>query len=198
MEASYEKTGTLDGTATAYWKAIRERAGVDPDIQKTIAATDLVKEAANDWGVYSAGIMVDRTLYNIRRERSCELMGEGFRYMDLRRWRALDQLINKPYFIEGFKLWGPIKNWYNASALTYNIGDRSTVSDPALSPYLRIYQKTQTVLAYNGYKWTLAHYFNPIAIQHFLITAEDNDVNTSPIYQNPGWPIEANKPPLGF
>lgn len=198
MEASYEKTGTLDGTATAYWKAIRERAGVDPDIQKTIAATNLVKEAANDWGVYSAGIMVDKTLYNIRRERSCELMGEGFRYMDLRRWRALDQMITTPYFIEGFKLWGPIKNWYNPSALTYNIGDRSTVSDPALSPYLRIYQKTQTVLAYNGYKWTLAHYFNPIAIQHFLITAEGNDVNTSPIYQNPGWPIEANKPPIGF
>lgn len=198
MEASYEKTGTLDGIARGYWEAIRKRAGVDHDVQKTIAATDLTKEALGDWGVYSAGVMVDKTLYNIRRERSCELMGEGLRNMDLRRWRAMDQLINTPYYIEGFKLWGPMKNWYKASALTYNIGDRSTVSAPALSQYLRIYQKTPTVLAYNGYRWTMAHYFNPVAMQHFLITSENNDVRTSPIYQNPGWPIEANKPPVGF
>ncbi|WP_346316177.1 RagB/SusD family nutrient uptake outer membrane protein [Chitinophaga sp. YIM B06452] len=198
MEASYEKTGTVDGTAKAYWEAIRKRAGVDPDFQKTIAATDLSKEAAGDWAVYSAGAMVDKTLYNIRRERSCELMGEGLRYMDLRRWRALDQMIGTPYHVEGFKLWGPIKNWYKASSLTYSIGDKSTVSDPALSPYLRIYQKTPTVLAFTGYRWAMAHYFSPIAMQHFLITSENNDVNTSPIYQNPGWPVEANKPPLGF
>lgn len=198
MEACYEKNGNLDGTAQVYWQAIRRRAGVDPDFQKTIAATDLSIEAKNDWGAYSAGIMVDKTLYNIRRERSCELMGEGLRYMDLRRWRAMDQMIATPYHIEGFKLWSYMKNWYKASALTYNIGDRSTVSDPALSPYLRIYQKTPTVLAYNGYKWTMAHYFSPIAMQHFLITSENNDVASSPIYQNPGWPTQAGAPPIGF
>jgi hypothetical protein len=68
----------------------------------------------------------------------------------------------------------------------------------ALSPYLRIYQKTPTVLAFTGYKWAMAHYFSPVAMQHFLITSENNDVSTSPIYQNPGWPAEANKPPLGY
>jgi starch-binding outer membrane protein, SusD/RagB family len=198
MEASYEKTGALDGVALAYWKAIRKRAGVDDDILKTIAATDLTQEAKNDWAVYSAGNMVDKTLYNIRRERSCELMGEGFRNMDLRRWRALDQMLNAAYHIEGFKLWGPMKNWYKASALTFNIGDKSTVSDPALSSYLRIYQKTPTVLAYPGYKWAMAHYHSSIAMQHFLITSDNNDVNTSPIYQNPGWPIEANRGAIGY
>lgn len=198
MEACYEKNGNLDEKAQAYWRQIRARAGVDTDFQKTINATDLEIEAENDWGVYSAGQMVDKVLYNIRRERSCELMGEGFRYMDLRRWRAMDQMIATPYHIEGFKLWGPMQDWYDPSKLTYGIGDRSTVSDPTLSPYLRLYQKTPTSLAFNGYRWAMAHYFYPISIQHFLITSKENEVSTSPIYQNPGWPIEANVGPEGY
>lgn len=91
-----------------------------------------------------------------------------------------------------------MQHWYKASSLTYDIGDKSTVSAPSLSPYLRVYQRTPTQLVYNGYRWTLAHYFNPIAVQHFLSTCENNDVTTSPIYQNPGWPIEANAAPFGF
>lgn len=198
IEACYEKTGTLDADAIQYWKSLRERAGVDTDIYKTIDATDLVKESRIDWGVYSAGEFVDKTLYNIRRERKSELMGEGLRYMDLKRWRALDQMVGIPYHIEGFKLWGPMQEWYSPASLTYNIGNESTVSDPALSPYLRIYQKTPTSLAFNGYRWTMAHYLNPIAVQHFLITTENADVANSPIYQNPGWPIEANKGAIGY
>jgi hypothetical protein len=198
MEACFEKNGALDATARDYWQKIRTRAGVDPDFQKTIAATDLSLEAKNDWGVYSAGNMVDPTLYNIRRERSCEMMGEGLRYMDLCRWRAMDQMISTPYHIEGFKLWGPMKQWYNPKKLTYNIGDKSTVSSPELSPYLRIYQKTPTVLTYNGYRWAMAHYLSPIAIQHFLITTNDNNASSSPIYQNPGWPLDANSGPTGL
>ncbi|MBN8825689.1 MULTISPECIES: RagB/SusD family nutrient uptake outer membrane protein [unclassified Spirosoma] len=195
MEAVVEKTGNIDGTAIQYWQQIRNRAGVDPDYQKTIGATNLAKEALNDWGVYSAGSMISPLLYNVRRERRNELMAEGFRYMDLRRWRAMDQLITTPYHIEGFKIWGPMKNWYTASTLVYGIGDKSTVSSPALSQYLRPYEKTPTSLAYNGYKWHMAHYLTPIANQHFLITSQNNNLDTSPIYQNPGWPTAANQGP---
>jgi len=199
MEACYEKTGTLDADAQKYWRAIRVRANVDPDYQKTIDATDLSKEAAGDWGAYSGGALVDKTLYNIRRERRCELMCDGLRNMDLRRWRAMDQMINTPYHIEGFKLWGPMQYWYPASELTYGIGDKSRVSSPSLSHYLRPFEKTTTCLAYNGYKWAMAHYLNPIAIQHFLITSSDGkDITTSPIYQNPGWSTTANTAPTGY
>ena len=109
----------------------------------------------------------------------------------------MDQMISNPYHIEGFKLWGPMKEWYPTGSLTYNIGNESTVSDPAVSPYLRVYQKTPTSLAYNGYRWTMAHYLSPISVQHFLITSDDGDVANSPIYQNPGWPIEANAGAIG-
>lgn len=196
IEANYERDGSLNGTAQQYWTAIRNRAGVDPDYQKTIAATDLAQEAENDWGVYSGGNFVDATLYNIRRERRSELLDEGHRYMDLRRWRAMDQMTNEAYHIEGFKLWGPMQDWYDPSDLVYGAGDQSTVSDPAKSMYLRPYERTPTSLVFDGYEWAIAHYLDPIAIQHFLITSEGNNVDTSPIYQNPYWPTDANAGPI--
>ena len=101
IEACYEKNGSLDNIAQSYWTQIRKRSHVDTDYNKTIAATDMAKEALNDWGAYSAGKLIDPTLYNIRRERRCELMAEGLRYMDLMRWRAMDQMISTPYHIEG-------------------------------------------------------------------------------------------------
>ena len=195
IEASYEKNGALDGKAGSYWTAIRNRAGVDPDYQKTIAATQVNLEAQNDWGAYSASQLVDATLYNIRRERRCELMAEGHRWNDLKRWRALDQMINEPYHIEGFKLWGPMQDWYDASKLTYGTAT-AAVSSPSLSDYLRPYEKNGNELVTNGYEWTMAHYLNPIAAQHFLISSTDGtDASTSPIYQNPGWSTSANTPP---
>ena len=195
IEAAYERDGSLDGNAQQYWQTIRTRAGVDTDFQKTIDATDVSMEAVNDWGAYSGGTLVDATLYNIRRERRCEMMDEGLRFMDLKRWRAMDQMIATPYHVEGFKLWGPMQNWYDPNDLTYGVGDPSTVSDPALSQYLRVYQKTPTSLVFDGYSWSMAHYLSPIALGHFLITSQGNEVETSPIYQNPGWPTAANVGP---
>lgn len=200
IEACYEKTGAIDNNATAYWQAIRERAQTDIDFTKTIAATNVQEEAKYDWAAYSAGQLIDKTLYNIRRERRCELMAEGKRYTDLRRWRALDQLITVPYHIEGFKLWGPMQKWYDkpegGSKLIYGLDNpASNVSSPGISPYLRPYEISSKSLVLNGYKWTMAHYLWPIAIQNFMNTAEGGDLSTSPIYQNPGWPLTPNQGP---
>ncbi|MDY3267312.1 MAG: RagB/SusD family nutrient uptake outer membrane protein [Phocaeicola sp.] len=198
MEACYERYGNLDETAKSYWRALRRRSKVDTDFEKTIATTEMDKEAKNDWGAYSAGKLVDPTLYNIRRERRCELMAEALRWEDLRRWRALDQMIETPYHIEGFKVWGEMKDWYEGELIYGLDNDKSNVSSPDRSMYLRPYEKTNKSLVLDGYKWAMAHYLSPIAISHFLITSETGaDVESSPIYQNPGWPTEANLPPIG-
>ena len=42
--------------ADEYWRAIRSRAGVDTDYGRTIAATNMSKEALNDWGAFSRGL----------------------------------------------------------------------------------------------------------------------------------------------
>lgn len=172
IEASYLKNGNIDATADKYWKALRARAGVDTDYQKTINATDMSKEALNGWDAYSHGALVDATLYNIRRERRCEFIGEGFRYMDLIRWRALDQL--NGYQLEGAKIFGPMKSIFGDN-LKYDQADEknNNVSSPSLSDYLRPNQVTSTNQYYNGLYFYEAHYLDPIAVQHFMITSPD-------------------------
>lgn len=203
IEAIYEKTGTLNSTAQGLWEQIRTRAGVNPDYNLTIAATNLAEESKGDWAVYSADQMVDATLFNIRRERRCELMSEGHRYTDLKRWRSLDMVAN--YQIEGFNLWGgTMQDWYLndegvSKLIPEGTPDRTpNVSSPDNSDYLRPYQIIKTNnLMYDGYNYHDAHYLNPIAYEHFLITAsEPTDPTSSTIYQNPNWPIEADAPPV--
>lgn len=200
LEASYLKNGNIDTKADAYWRAIRTRAGIDPDYSKTIAATDMNMEAENDWGAYSKGVLVDPTLYNIRRERRSELIGEGQRYNDLLRWRAMDQL--NGFQIEGCKIWGPLKDRYDEGLLLADQADptKNTMSSPSLSDYIRPYQIVQTNNNfYNGLYFCEAHYLEPIALEHFLDTSVDgDDTSTSPIYQNPGWPVESGAAPIGY
>jgi hypothetical protein len=195
IEAAFERQGNLNTTARSYWQKLRERANVSTDIDKTVAATDMSKEKL-DWGSYSGGNQVDATLYNIRRERRSELMAEGLRLMDLKRWRAMDQLISTPYHFEGFKLWGPMKGWYTASQLVYGAtNEKAVVSDPALSSYLRPLEIRSNALSYAGAKFVMAHYLSPIAMEHFQLTSTDGSVDNSIIYQNPGWPLVAGQSP---
>ena len=194
IEACYESTGNINTKAAGYWQKIRTRAGVDPDFNKTIAATDMNIEAQTDWAAYSHGQLIDATLYNIRRERRCEFIGEGHRWSDLTRWRAMDQL--NGFQLEGCKVWGPMKSLYKASQLLYSQPNdaRNIMSDPALSTYLRPLQisRAATNVYFDGYSLNEAHYLEPIAMRHFLITASDGQTkSTSPIYQNPKWPTEA-------
>ncbi len=133
-------------------------------------------------------------MYNIRRERRCELFSDGFRDFDLRRWRSKDQMINTPYHVEGFKLFNSsMSKWYQDSEGNWNSdikfdqGGNSNVSSPSASDYLRPYEVLGTEIVKDGYKWAMAHYWSPIAVKHFQLTSKGGDYSTSPIYQNPGW-----------
>lgn len=198
IEAQYVLNGTLDANATKYWGQLRKRAGLPAAVNQTIAATDLSKEL--DWAKYSNGQLVDATLYNIRRERRCEFIAEGMRMDDLKRWRALDQVRGEQ--MEGFKLWGSMKNWYvdtktNQSLLTYLPGKSSNVSSPALSQYIRPYQIIQkNNPMYNGYTWSDALYYSPISSDELLLASPDRNYNNSMLYQNPNWGVAAGSEPL--
>ncbi|GIJ94900.1 hypothetical protein CAPN002_21180 [Capnocytophaga stomatis] len=198
IEASYEKNGNLDGTALNYWRQLRTRAGLPQDPNVTISATDLSKE--NDWAKYSAGKLVDPTLYNIRRERRCEFIAEGMRYDDLKRWRALDQVQN--YQIEGMNLWTQMhnepfyKNADGTSKFKTLPDSQPNMSSSTLSMYVRPYQVVQANnVYYDGFTWTPAHYLVPIAYENFLLTSANGNASSSEIYQNPGWPVSANGTP---
>lgn len=211
MEACVEKTGAVDGTADSYWRAIRRRAYVDDNYNKTIAATQMAKEAEGDWGAYSHGALIDPTLYNVRRERRNELCAEALRMMDLRRWCALDQLIENPYIIEGMKYWGTCyEDKDNPMCIKSDAGEfiepvvspddsEGNMSPKENSAYVRPYQITKVNnLVWDGYRFTRAHYLSPIGYNAFVNAASDKStyetvVATTAIYQNPGWPIRSNE-----
>lgn len=201
MEACYEKNGSIDATADGYWKALRTRAKVNPDYNVTIAATDMAKEALGDFGAYSKGQLVDETLYNIRRERRNEFIAESLRWMDLKRWRACDQV--KDFQMEGMRYWGSIyegaltnDNGENLAIVSVEDG-KGNISDPEISGvYLRPYQiSSVNNSVFNGYNFTPAHYLSPLPQSAFRQTAsgDKTDLETSVIYQNPGWPKVAGQ-----
>lgn len=196
MEASYELSGSLDNTAREYWKIIRRRANVSDDIDATIAATDMNKEAENDWAAYTAGKLIDPTLYNIRRERRSEFLAEGLRYSDLRRWRSMDQLIDHPYIPEGIHFWNtPMQHEIDQDKIICDGSTKANLSSSQYSEYIRPFQKSMTQRCYNGFSWHMAHYLDPIAVKNFQITSPDGaSVENSTIYQNPYWPITADMP----
>lgn len=210
IEAYYERHGNLGGNCSQYWTALRNRAGVDPNYQTTIDATVMANETG-DWGSYSAGTQVDATLYNIRRERRIELVSEGFRFNDLKRWRALDQV--KDYHVQGFNFWDNMYEMYTnptpegATAESLEALGKITLientagatgtpnvsaqSDPyAEGKYYLPFRKNSANIGYNGLTWNPYKYLYPIDNTTFRLTTAvegSSDYDSSTIYQNPGW-----------
>lgn len=201
IEASYLKNHTIDATARKYWDALRKRAGITVPIETTIAATDMSYEAdlnrsSYDWGAFSAGQPIDATLYSIRRERRCELAGEGFRMEDLLRWRAMDQVKN--YHIEGINLWDEIyksKKYVDEKTGKSQIegkysdgGEDSKVSSREVSKYLRPYQIRTKYDLYGGYTFYEGHYLSPFSIEEMQLCSPTGHAEDSYLYQNIYWP----------
>ena len=145
-------------------------------------------------------------MYNIRRERRAEFIAEGFRMDDLIRWRALDQV--KDYIVEGCNFWDEMykdKLFIDEESGKSKLipagteGKSPNISNKEKSgKYIRPYQVIEKNNGlYNGYTWMKANYLQPIAINHMRMSATNaSDVTTSPIYQNPYWPIEPNQSQL--
>lgn len=214
IEAYYELNGNLGGNCDRYWKAIRKRAHINTDYQKTITNTDMAKEK-QDWGSYSVGKQIGATLYNIRRERRIELVAEGFRLNDLKRWRSLDQI--KDIQIQGCNFWNNIYKLYTSptpddakeplsviTPIEYGTSEAANISSRndsyAEGKYLLPYRKNKANIGFNGLTWNSAKYLYPISNKEFRLTTKEpgsNDFNTSTIYQNPGWSKEDGTLPTG-
>lgn len=201
IEAScIENSGnSISPEAAEYWGQLRSRAGLPSNYNITVDATNLDRES--DWAVYSHGQKVTSLLYNIRRERRCELMEEGFRMDDLKRWRALDQIkAADKWQPEGINIWGgEFKAAYEADNIKFVTDgtEQANMSSPDLGNYVRPYEirnVSSNRMWNSGYAWCEAHYLEFIPITHFRTTASNPaDLTTSVIYQNPGWPLQADQ-----
>lgn len=190
MEADYELNGRLDSKSQEYWRTLRTRAGVDTDFQKTIDATDLSKEM--DFGRYSGTKLVDKTLYNIRRERVTELFSEGLRFADLIRWRGFDNMLTTKWVPEGCNFWDNMYKHYDPE-IKCNGENDAVVSAKSLGKYLRPYSKSMQPAneLKDGYKWHEAYYLYPIGITDIRTASADRSLENSNLYQNLYWPVAA-------
>lgn len=190
MEADYELNGRLDSKSQEYWRTLRTRAGVDTDFQKTIDATDLSKEM--DFGRYSGTQLVDKTLYNIRRERVTELFSEGLRFADLIRWRGFDNMLTTKWVPEGCNFWDNMYKHYDPE-IKCNGENDAVVSAKSLGKYLRPYSKSMQPAneLKDGYKWHEAYYLYPIGITDIRTASADRSLENSNLYQNLYWPVAA-------
>lgn len=190
MEADYELNGRLDSKSQEYWRTLRTRAGVDTDFQKTIDATDLSKEM--DFGRYSGTKLVDKTLYNIRRERVTELFSEGLRFADLIRWRGFDNMLTTKWVPEGCNFWDNMYKHYDPE-IKCNGENDAVVSAKSLGKYLRPYSKSMQPAneLKDGYKWHEAYYLYPIGITDIRTASADRSLENSNLYQNLYWPVSA-------
>ena len=191
IEADYVIDGNLSSTGEEYWKSLRRRAGVSDDINATVAATDLSLE--EDLGKYSGETMVDPMLYNIRRERRCELFAtDGLRLDDLYRWRSLDMMENTCFY--GINYWDHYASLFDP---IYGNETSSAADVLGLSPatdgkYLRMFHNNN--LAQNGYTFDPANYLSPLSYDVFRLACEtEGDVSTTVVYQNPDWPVTAGE-----
>ncbi|MFV0329528.1 MAG: RagB/SusD family nutrient uptake outer membrane protein [Dysgonomonas sp.] len=131
---------------------LRDRVGM-PHLTVNVGFTD------PNWLDY--GYTLTPLLHEIRRERAIELVGEGFRWNDIVRWKA-GKLIENMKTVYGLRVTDELKNKYESFT-------RELTDDKLLIVYPNVTPR----------KWDDKLYLRPLPIEELAI-------NTN-LTQNPGW-----------
>lgn len=131
------------------------------------------------------GYPVSPLLYEIRRERRIELVGEGFRMDDLKRWNAM-KLLENPMTMFGLRITPEVEAMYKKANVTFGGKDGRPIveyTNPATgirSKYLYQYAASKS-LDDAGRKWTEKdrRWLLPLPIDQLTLNPK--------LTQNPGW-----------
>lgn len=137
-------------------------------LRDRVGMPHLTTSVVSDPNAIDYGYAVSPMLYEIRRERRIELMGEGFRFNDIKRWKG-GKLIEGIKTVRGMKLTADLRKKY-----TYDVSKIAT-DDKALLIVNTNYA--------NGRKWDNKYYYNPIPLNQISLTAG----KPGAYVQNPGW-----------
>lgn len=123
------------------------------------------------------GYTVDALLYEIRRERRIELVTEGFRLDDLKRWNAM-KLLENPKTMLGIRITPAVEALYAGNVTFGGTDGRPTVEYDGKT-YLRQY--TSKSLDDPGRKWAAndRRWLSPIPTDQRTLNPK--------LGQNPGW-----------
>ncbi len=132
---------------------LRDRVGM-PHLAKEVNFRD------PNWPDY--GYELTPLLYEIRRERAVELLGEGFRWDDIVRWKA-GKLLENPKTMLGMKVSDQLKEAYGDFSRSLNADG-----------YMIVYPDKQ------NRKWDDKLYLRPLPI-------DQTTMNPALLPNNPGW-----------
>jgi hypothetical protein len=143
-EAMFELGQFNQSIATNTINKLRVRAGVaNMDLSVINASFDLNRDAA-----------VDPVLWEIRRERRIELMGDGFRFNDLKRW-------NKGTYLN--------KQQLGIWAKNADYGNKLLINGGAAEGYVKFYDVPQG--------WLDKYYLEPIPPQEIVLNPQLKQTN---------------------
>ena len=173
-EANYELGTCTQAVLDATINKLRDRVDM-----AHLTTSPEVDAAAWDYG-YSVAPL----LYEIRRERAVELINEGFRMDDLKRWNAM-KLLENPMTMVGVRITDDSKAFYedpNNGGATIGTGGRETITLNGKT-YLRCFSNTD--MYSDGRKWTAndKRWLYPIPETQMDLYK----LHGTPLTQNPGW-----------
>lgn len=172
-EAKFELGAFDQGVADKTINKLRDRA----EVAKMVVA-DINDNFDPNRGKYypkgnENGIQVDPVLWEIRRERIIELIGEGFGFYDVRRWRMAPWFLNKP----ATGLWMSKKEAVKNSMTLYNPATGySDGTDGSLTEG-NLYLFNDPLKEGKG--WLDKYYLYQVPTTEILLNPE--------LEQNPGW-----------
>ena len=172
-EAKYELGSFDQNVADLTINKLRDRAGVAKMIVADINETFDPNRGRWYPKDNTEGKLVDPILWEIRRERIVELMGEGFGFYDVRRWRMAPWFLNRPTL--GIHV---TKAKAQASGLTlYNpqTGQSDGKNGSLKEGYIFLFNNPIT----EGKGWLEKYYLYQIPTTEIVLNPE--------LKQNPGW-----------
>ena len=124
------------------------------------------------------GYSVSPLIYEIRRERRIELIAEGFRLDDLKRWNGMTALEN-PKTMFGVRVTDAVREQYKPGNITFGGEDGRPVIEYQGKTYL--YQYPSKSLNDAGRKWSADD-------KRWLSPLPTDELTLNPnLEQNPGW-----------
>lgn len=165
-ECKYEQ-GAFDQTvADKTINLLRARAGVD-----NMIIADIDESFDPNRGTDDSGAKINPVLWEIRRERMVELMGEGFGFYDVRRWKCAKWYVNR----QQYGMWITQADYLNSFQVIDAPG--ATPRKDGQPGY--IYRYPEPVSSSLG--WKDQYYLYCVPTDEILLNP-----NLGP--NNPGWP----------
>lgn len=173
IEAKFELGNFDQGVADKTINKLRERAGVAKMVVAEIDANFDPNRGKYYPKNNDAGVEVDPVLWEIRRERIIELMGEGFGFYDIRRWRMAPWFLNRP----ATGIWMSKADALSNNMTLYNpeTGYSDGTSGTMSEGYLYLFNDPLK----EGKGWLEKYYLYQVPTTEILLNPS--------LEQNPGW-----------